>query len=212
MPKTSAKRPTAQAAAPVEVPSIVRYDSLLDRLTEKDRATLNRQADALAEKYGRQHGVIWKRMTRVLATLAPQFLRVLAPNGIQFFIPDGKYRMQVFALHTPPATGKIAIYLPDVIAGSISAGVLARPSAEAEESNEMRIGKTTETIHIDALDANTPDPDPVFTNMTGWNRKAMRITLSDNATEGQLEAVARLCTLAARSWAQAARETTPAGN
>ena len=59
-----------------------------------------------------------------MITLAP-VAKVIGKQTIQFFIPDGKYRMQVFALEDLQ-DGNMTVYCPDVIAECVQAGLLAR--------------------------------------------------------------------------------------
>jgi hypothetical protein len=52
--------------------------------------------------------------------------------------------------------------------------------------------------------------DPVYKDMTGWNRRAISITLPPSATEVQCQAAEQLCALAAADWAGVtAPEKTP---
>jgi hypothetical protein len=191
MPKSTMRREVAPA-----LPKFLRYGALLDRLNEKDRGACTRQAQVIADKFGHQHEIVWKRLLCAMATLSPHALRIVAPHGIQFFVPDGKYRMQVYALHVQPA-GTIAAYIPDVLKRAISSGILVRTPGV---SHALKIRGSAQTLVIDPLDSNTPDADPVFSNMTGWNRTAIRVTLTGDADESQLSATEQLCALAANAW------------
>ena len=50
----------------------------------------------------------------------------------------------------------------------------------------------------------TPGPEFFYKDMTGWNRKAICVTLPAMASEAQVRAVENLCALAATEWATAA--------
>ena len=191
--KTSAKR------AP-RGPKAMDYATFLERFNEKDRKSVERQILAYETKAGTEPAEHWRRMACLLMTLAPQPGKMPAKfasaHGLQFFVPDGKYRMQVFALHGM-ADGSIAVYAPDVRELGIREGVLVGP---AEGENLYRLD-SKESLTLDPLDGKTANPDPIYKDMTGWNRKAMRIVIPASASEEQMEAAEQLCALAAKQWA-----------
>lgn len=175
----------------------ISYETLLSRLTDKDRGTLERQIASYDAKAGHKPARRWRQLACLLMTLAPLPGKITSGHTMRFYIPDGKYRKQVYALQGMP-DGTIVVYAPDVVEQAIGARHLR---AVTGVPNRYRLPAFPQTLEIDALDGKTPNPDPVFKDMTGWNRKAIRMTLSPTATDEQLAAVEHLCTLAAEEWA-----------
>jgi hypothetical protein len=180
------------------------YATLLAGFSEKERQSYERQILAYETKLGAGSAEHWRRLTCVLKTLAPASAKLSSSHTVQFFVPDGKYRKQVFALHGAE-DGTLMVYARDVLADAIRAGIFAKPQ-RAENGNAYRVSGSGETLLIDALDGKTPNPDVYYKDMTGWNRKAIRITLPAQASDAQIGAVESLCTLAAMEWTAAASE------
>lgn len=191
--KTSTQRPPRG-------PKAIDYSTFLERFSEKDRKSVERQMQIFEAKAGPESAERWRRVACMLLTLAPQPGKMPAKfasaHGLQFFVPDGKYRMQVFALHGM-ADGSVAVYSPDVRELAIAEGILAGPG---EGENIYRL-HSKQPLVIEPLDGKTPNPDPIYKDMTGWNRKAIRIILLASASEDQLQAAEQMCVLAARQWA-----------
>jgi hypothetical protein len=187
---------------PQRAPKAMDYTAFLERFSEKDRKSVERQIMAYEAKAGPEPAERWRRIAALLLTLAPMPGKMPAKfassHALQFFIPDGKYRMQVFAVHGAP-DGSVAIYAPDVLAQAVRERILL---GNAEGENLYRL-KSKEPLTIEPLDGKTPNPDPIYKDMTGWNRKAMRIILPASASEEQIHAAEQLCILAARQWATA---------
>jgi hypothetical protein len=92
---------------------------------------------------------------------------------------------------------------PTKAASASASGAGGTGTAPAPEY--LVAGAAGTRLRIEALDAaNSPNPAPHYKHMLGWNRKALRITLLTTATEAELEAAEKLCTLAAKRWAGAA--------
>jgi hypothetical protein len=137
----------------------------------------------------------------MLRKLAPLAVNTIGPQVIQYFVADGKYRMQVFALEDKK-DGTIQLVLPDVLAAGIKAGVLAKPPAGHPDDYPIKSAKG-EALHVESLDStNTPDPQPAIKHMLGWNRKALRLTLPAIVNGPQLAAAEALCEVAAKGWAK----------
>lgn len=200
MKKRSGRAKSSVAVKPsVTLVRPMDYDALLGCFSDKDRSTFERQLATFELKQGAAPAQRWKRLAQVLMTLAPNPAKISSGHAMQFYIPDGKYRKQVFALHGL-ADGTVAVYAPDVLAEAISEGFLRKTS---DEGNQYRLPDFPQTLEIEPLDGKTPNPDPVYKDMTGWNRKAIRLNLPPSATEEQLAAVEYLCNLAAADWAGA---------
>lgn len=162
----------------------VDLDALLAKAGQRDRANVEKHLAAVDPA----HATLWRRLMRSLATLAPLAIQTVGQAAVQFFIADGKYRMQVFALEDA-SDGHLILYTPDVYD---EARKLKLIPAEGDEH----------AVFIEQLTgANTPNPSPHFKNMLGWNRKALRIVLPINATDEQIETAEHIAGLAARSWA-----------
>lgn len=197
--------PAASDAAPV---TFMNFTALLDSLSDKDRVSLERHHQAHESKLGPAPAERWRGIACVLRTLAPGPVKLAGSSAMQFFIPDGKYRKQVFALQVL-AGGVFTIYAPDVLAEAMEAGLLSGHEP-AENDNTYHLAQSDEVMAIDALDAKTPGPDAFYKDLTGWNRRAMRMTLPPGSTGMQFKAVSQLCALAASQWTLPANGgTTP---
>jgi hypothetical protein len=114
-------------------------------------------------------------------------------------VADGKYRMQVFALEDN-CDGMLSIYMPNVLAKAVTAKLLVKNAGQYSPASAPK-----QVITLQQLDANNPSDPPEFVkHMTGWNRKAMKLTLQANEPDSPLVATAEgLCELAAKQWAAA---------
>jgi hypothetical protein len=190
----------AQSSAALDVDT--EYQALLARAGAKDRASIERHVAACdAEDAG--HGALWRRVAARLGTLAPLPVTTLGQHAVLFFIPDGKYRMQVFALEDK-RDGQLYVYVPDVLADAAKKKILGK---SVEEGKYAIPGAAKHTLEVHAMDAaNTPEPPQHVKNMLGWNRKALRIALPANEAKSQaVSAAESLASLAATKWAAKAK-------
>jgi hypothetical protein len=163
----------------------IELDALLSKAGQKDRTNVEKHLALLDAESGSPHGKLWRRLMRALATLAPLAIQTVGQQAIQFFIADGKYRMQVFALEDTN-DGQVVLYVPDVL----------------DEARKLKVVGAESPVPIEQLTAaNTPNPSPHYKNMLGWNRKALKISLPVSATSEQIETAEHLAALAARAWA-----------
>lgn len=174
------------------------YPAMIAGLGEKDRGSLERQLLAHEGKVGQAAAQRWRRLACTLRSLAPGRLKIAPASVMQFYIADGKYHQQVFALQAL-ADGGFVMVAPNVLQAAIDAGVLGKP--RAGHAGIYQVGRTAETLAIDALDGSTSNLDAYCKDMTGWNRKAMRIVLPADASDAQVKAAQQLCALAAIQWA-----------
>ncbi|HEX2971482.1 MAG TPA: hypothetical protein VHP11_04080 [Tepidisphaeraceae bacterium] len=191
-------RQLARSITPID------YATLLSGFSEKERQSFERQVLAYETALGAGSADAWRRLTCVLKTLTPSPAKLSSSHTVQFYIPDGKYRKQVFAIHGTE-DGTLTIYARDILADAIREGILGKPH-RGDTDNTYRLGKSGETLMIEPLDGKTPNPDLFYKDMTGWNRKAIRITLPAKATESQIGAVEQICLLAATEWTAASPE------
>src|SRR5947207_1782043 len=86
------------------------------------------------------------------ASFIPHALQTAGQQAVQFFIADGKYRKQVFALEDP-RDGRILIYTEDVLPAALKAGLLVAPRAGADPTLYGIKGETGQSLAIEAMDA-----------------------------------------------------------
>ncbi len=196
---------TARSKATVARVTPLDQATLLSRFGEKDRGSFDRQIQTYATKIGPEPARRWQHIASVLMTMAMGPAKIGPGHTIQFFIPDGKYRKQVFAL-AGGIDGALSVYAPDVLAEAIRAGVLSKPK-KPESPDHYLLPDSGETLMIECLDSKTPNPEASYKDMTGWNRKAIRVTLSASPTDAQLLATELICAVAAATWAGTAAAT-----
>jgi hypothetical protein len=203
--KTARKdQPLTDARAALARP--IDYDRFLEKLPAKDRANAQKHVAAIEAEGDPRHAALWRRLACALMTLAGHSAKVNGQQSAQFYVADGKYRMQVFALEDL-RDGKVTVYCSDVLDEATKLGVLAAPKrpkpAKGAADEPMGGGYTLpggEPIALDALDGRTENPAPFFKDMLGWNRRAIRITLPVTATKTQVAAAEDLCALSVRKW------------
>ena len=179
------------------------FEDFLAALSARDRANIEKHVAVLDAEPSPSHSKSWRQVAMLLRRLAPLSANTIGPQVVQFFVADGKYKMQVFALEDRH-DGSILLVMPDVLEKALKAGILAKPPAGHPGEYPIKAHKG-EVLHVELLDAtNTPDPQPAIKHMLGWNRKALRLTLPAIVNAPQLAAATALCELAAKSWAQKA--------
>ena len=114
--------------------------------------------------------------------------------AMMFFIPDGKYSLQVFSLDDP-ADGTIVACCEDVLAAAVKAKLV---TPQAGQPHKHFVLGTPQAIQIEQLDGKTENVPPHCNAMTGWNRRAIKITMPANVSAEQTDAVAVICALSAR--------------
>jgi hypothetical protein len=176
-----------------------RLDEALARLGARDRANIEKHLAALNSEGDSKHAQLWRRLVGKLCELSPLPMQAIGAQAVIFFAPDGKYRMQVYAVEDN-RDGRISVYLPDVTTQAIKEKVLVKSGEGFAVA-----GAKAHTLAVEALDAgNTPEPPQHVKHMIGWNRKAVRITLPITAPDApEVAAAEALCSLAAKQWATA---------
>ena len=174
-------------------------EAFLTRAGTKERTKLEKHLALIDAENGPEHGNVFRQIATRLGEMAPVGVQSVGSNNWRYFIPDGKYRKQVFALEDP-GDGTLRIYLPDIRAAAVKAKILKATS----EPNQFNVAGTPRTLYVEPLDAeSTASPAAHFKHMLRWNRTAVRVTLPIlGAAEGPLAAAAEaLCALAAKEWA-----------
>jgi hypothetical protein len=179
-----------------------RFEELLIQTGAKDRANIEKHLAACDAESDPEHAMLWRRLVVTLGKLAPMPVATVGSQVVRFFIPDGKYRMQVFAIEDN-RDGLLTVYLPNVMAKAVREKLLVKKGERYSVA-----GALSQALTIQAVDANDPpDPPDHIKHMTGWNRKAVKSTLSaTGAGEHQVEATERLCALAAEQWAGSSKK------
>ena len=178
------------------------YPTLLSKMGSKDRLNVERHIAACEAEPDQAQANNARRLLGVLGGLAPHSIKTHGQQAVQFFIADGKYRMQVFAL-ADQRDGVMMIYTTDVLEDATKSGVINGPHEIGGHTNAYKIKGSTENIRVDQLDGKTPNPSTFFKDMLGWNRRALRITIPANANKDQVDAVEKLCVLGHRKWTKA---------
>jgi len=179
------------------------FESFLAALSARDRLNIERHIATCEGEPTLEHAKLFKRMAAMLASLAPQAIRTTGQRAIQFFIADGKYRVQVFALEDL-CDGKVTVYLTDTLDPAIADGIFKKRAKTDGEASLYEIADATGVfLRIEKLNsANTVEAPDYYRHMLGWNRKALRLTLPTNATPAQIKAAEALFALAARQTAK----------
>jgi len=199
MPNAVSKKTLDAARAALAHP--MSFADFLARLSPKDRTNVERRIGVLEAEPTPHRVELWKRLTCALTTLAPHAAKFVGKQAVQFYIADGRYRMQAFALEDLQ-DGNTTVYCPDVLAEAIAVGLLA----EGPEGNGplYTILPAREPLHIEPLTGASLNPAAHYKDMVGWNRKAIQITLPPSASEVQTGATELLCAIAAQHFAKAA--------
>ena len=183
-------------------------EEFLAKLAARDRQNVDRHLAAADAEPEPDHAKLWRRIARSMFTLSPHAVTTIGQQALQFFIADGKYRMQVFAVEDP-RDGRLLIYTGDVVKEAIKAGVLAAPPKGDASAGHVVVADKSQRLILEILDANnTPNPHPWYKNMLGWGRKALRVTLPVKATPEQIAAAEALCALTAKTFVK--KDATPA--
>ena len=195
----SATPRAAASHAPIVMPPAIDYEGLLAKLGPKDKTNVERHLQTVETELNPDHAKLWKRLATHLITLASHAVKTTGQQSIQFFIADGKYRMQVFALEDL-RDGKLTIYAGNVLDEAVKQGLVTPPPKNERETHAFTMHGGKDKLILEELDGKTLNPAPFYKDMLGWNRKAIRITLLNTATPAQVEMAEQLCTLSARKW------------
>jgi hypothetical protein len=169
-------------------------EPLVAMASVSDRRKIIKHYELCEAESERGHAEKWKRLAVTLAKLAPKALNTIGSLSMRFYRADGKYRRQLFALEDL-RDGKITIYAANVVKKAIAAR-LVRPPSQAD-SHLFSVRGTDELLEVESLATTNADP-PLYKDMLGWNRTAMRIAIPSSANEVQLKVAEQLCELSAQ--------------
>jgi hypothetical protein len=174
------------------------YETFLAKLSERDRRNVRKQVAACEGELTPDHVRLWKRLACMLGALTDKAAKTTGMRAVQFFIADGAYQMQVFALEDQ-RDGTILVYAPDALEAALSSGVIRGPVGAAGGAGLYEVAEVPGlNIEIEVLSAtNTVDAPDYYRHLLGWNRQALRIKLRTTAGHAQVDACERLCRLAA---------------
>ena len=193
MPNPAPRQSLAAARESLARP--IDFAEFLARLPAKDRVNAEKRVAVLEAGPDPRRAALWRRLVCVLMTLAGHAAKFVGKQTVQFYVADGlRYRMQVFALEDLQ-DGYMTVYCPDALAEAVKAGVLT----PADAATHMYVIPTSnEPLRVESLDGNSLDPGAHFKDLTGWNRKALRVTLPPAPSAPQVEAAELLCAIAAQ--------------
>ena len=171
------------------------FNEAFDKVSPKDRANLQKHLDAMGSM---PHAFTdtWKGLVLTLAQHAPHACQTVGTEAVRFFVQDGTYKLQLFALEDK-LTEPIRVYLPNVLEDALRTKLLARTPAP---NGYAVAGDAGEPVLIDELDASTTIDAPVhFKFMIGLNRKALRVTLPGRDRPALVKLISAMCDLAIRA-------------
>jgi len=198
MPNSEAKQMVAAARESLARP--FEFDDFLARLAPKDKVSAGRRVEILEAESDAEGVRLWKRLACTLMKLSGHAAKLLGKQTVQFYVADGKHRMQVFALEDLQ-DGNFTIFCPDILPEALAAGLLAH--VEPPDAGMYAVAACAEPMHIEALDGSSPNLGQHVKDMTGWNRKAIRLTLGRSPSPAHLETAELLCAIAAHHFAAA---------
>jgi hypothetical protein len=185
--------PPVLAAARELLSRPLTFAEVLAKLGGRDRANAGRRVTVLAAQADAGRARVWQRLACGLMTLAP-LAKFTGTDAVEFYVPDGRYRMQVFALEDL-RDGGVTVYCPDVLADAVAAGLLA--DTGHPEPGAYAVAAAGEPLHVEALDGSAAGPHAHVKNLTNWSRRAVRVALPPSASDAQVEVVELLCAIAA---------------
>jgi hypothetical protein len=172
-------------------------EDLLGRVAAKERAKIEKHLAACDAEPDSARADVFRHLVTMLDGHAGAGVDSVGGQAWRFFVPDGKYRLQVFALEDR-GDGTLRVFLPDVLAQALKGGVIAKTPV----ANEYTLkGGGARPVHVEPLDQEKPEPPAHVKSMLGWGRKALAITIPVTGPASQVNVAEALCALAAKKWA-----------
>lgn len=200
--KVVAEKPAEKSAVPekptvtvgkggvLKGPTPMDFDAFLAKLTPKDRLNIERHLAAIEEQSTKAHAKLWKRLAAQMMTMASHSAKANGQQSMQFYIQDGKYRMQIFALEDL-RDGTVHVYATDATDEAMAAGALLKPKG-SDEPDHVRLPNSTDLLNVERLDGKVSNPAPFYKDMLGWNRRAVHVALPAMASDAQILATEQL--------------------
>ena len=188
--------PEKPSGPPGKPPTPMDFDAFLAKLTPKDRLNIERHLAAIEEQSTKAHAKLWKKLATQMMTMAPHSAKANGQQSMQFYIQDGKYRMQIFALEDL-RDGTVHVYAADAVDEAVKEGAMQKPKP-ADEADQYKLPGTTDLLIVERLDGKVSNPAPFYKDMLGWNRRAVHVALPAMASDLQVAAVEKLLFLGAR--------------
>ncbi len=160
------------------------FDHFITKLTPKDRANANKRATAMESDPPKLF--LWRRMAVKLFSLAGHSAKLNAQESIQFYIADGKYRMQMWSLEDNKS-GELTIHCRDVLDDILKKKLIGKP--DPKTPNRYPVGDAGETLVIERVLPQAAEHPAAFRDLMSWGRKCMRIDLPVNASTKLLDIV-----------------------
>jgi hypothetical protein len=175
------------------------YETFLSRLSDRDRLNVQRHVAACEAEPTTHHVMLWKKIACSLARLAPHAAQTASQHAIRFYVSDGKYRRQVFALEDL-RDGNLVVYVVDALNAAVQAGALRGPVGSDGDAMLYEVrDQPGATVRIESLTARKTTSAPeYYRHMLGWNRRALKVTLPTTGTPAVIRALETLCVVAAR--------------
>ncbi|HEX4794744.1 MAG TPA: hypothetical protein VH370_13170 [Humisphaera sp.] len=118
MPNSEAKQ---VVAARESLTRPFHFDDFLAKLAPKDKVSAGRRLEVLEAESDADRALLWKRLACTLMKLSGHAAKLIGKQTVQFYVADGKHRMQVFALEDLQ-DGNFTIFCPDVLPQALAAG------------------------------------------------------------------------------------------
>jgi hypothetical protein len=197
MPTTTTATKNPLKSAQTALTNLISYNDFLDKLGAKDRLNAEKHVAACEGSPAPGHAKLWKKLACAMMTLSSNLAKVNGQQSVQFYVPDGKYRKQVFALEDLRKE-YITVYCDDCLDDAVKAKLL-RPTKDEEDGVAIfGLPKSDETLTIERINGSTVNPAEFFKHMVGWHRQALRINVPLNASDEQVNTVLTLCALHAQ--------------
>lgn len=169
-------------------------DAMLLKLGVREQSAQARRL-ATCEQTNPKRAQAFRRLAALLFSLASSRPRMVQ-RAIQFYIPDGKYQLQVFALDDA-TDGTLVVCCEDMLAAAIEADLLTPLAGQAQRYTVLG---TSQALTVEQQDGKTENPPVYCGAMTGWNRRALKVTLPSDPSSDQLQCVELLCAMSSLRW------------
>jgi hypothetical protein len=173
------------------------FEDFLSKLPERDRRNVERHVTECESEPTYDRARLWKRLVGGLGNLAPFAVRTTGQRAVQFFIADGRYRRQVFALEDK-ADGVLSVYTGDALETAVQNGILRGPVSVDGEMMRFEVCEDPgqHLVAQSLTAAKTTSAPDYYKHMLGWNRKAVRVILPTTACSAQVRAAEAIYALA----------------